>query len=235
MSSFLRSSFTRSVDRLQKKWTGLGTCARFGSLPRHLCTFTLGLFMVVFLYGCKEVAYSDIEIRKGVAYIKGDSKPYSGPIKNYYKNPDGTNGKLLLEGHYSKGLKNEVWTTYSWNGEKSVVKYLDGLEEGTAFEYYPGDAVKRSRDYHKGKLHGYSIEYDSKGFAGKQLYYANGFVAKPPIKTKGGEKEGESGGSEHLSEKELEEKIYGKREKTMMEYIGEWLSFSKEHKPAASH
>ncbi|MBF0421975.1 MAG: hypothetical protein HQL73_03175 [Magnetococcales bacterium] len=176
---------------------------------------------VLLLSGCKEITSSDLEIRSGVAYLKDGTTPYSGPIKDYYKNQDGSNGKLLQEGSYNRGLKHDVWTTYKWNGEKSVVKFEAGLEEGSAEEYYPDGAIKRQVGYSKGKLNGFSSEYDTKGKVGRQIYYTNGFISHPPSPRKGESKSEEGGAVEESGPTTIEEKLYGKRKKSMMEYIKE--------------
>ncbi|MBF0144854.1 MAG: hypothetical protein HQL84_01295 [Magnetococcales bacterium] len=179
---------------------------------------TLLLIVMLPLSGCKEVTTSDLEIRKGLAYLKDGYALYSGPVKEFYKNSDGTDGKLMLEGTYSKGLKTDVWTTYGWNGEKSTVKYEEGLEEGLAEEFDTNGMVQRSINYTKGKRHGYSSEYDAKGQIINQVYYRHGFAGRPPLSRKMENKEEEA---EEMSTRELEEKLYGKRQKSMIDYIME--------------
>lgn len=177
-------------------------------LPRLL----LFLMATLSLASCKEVTVDDIEIKKGVACLKGSLNPYSGPIKEYFKNPDGTNNKLMLEGIYSKGLKTEVWTTYGWDGEKSTVKYEAGLEEGTAEEFLPDGRIKRSIAYSKGRRNGISVDYDAKGTKLHQLFYLNGFIVPPPIPRKGEpHKEGE--------EVETHDEPFGKKHITITDYI----------------
>ncbi|MBF0110019.1 MAG: hypothetical protein HQL76_12675 [Magnetococcales bacterium] len=186
----------------------------------HHLTFMLLLFGSLFISGCKEVTTSDIEIRKGVAYLKDSFTPYSGPVKGYYQNSDGTNGKLMVEGTYVQGLKFDVWTTFGWNGEKSTVKYENGLEEGAAEQYDSNGKLLRSISYSKGKRHGYSNEYDESGKPVRQVFYRHGTIHGPPNPKKGEGKEEET---VELNARELEEKLYGKRQKSMMEYIMEFF------------
>ncbi len=175
------------------------------------------------LSGCKETSTSDLDFRGGVAYVKDTTKPYSGPIKDYYKKPDGSPGKLLQEGFYNRGLKHDVWTSYKWNGEKTVTKFDAGLEEGVSEEFYPEGTIKRQVGYSKGKLNGFTSDFDTKGKVGRQIYYTNGFISHPPNPRKS-ESKGEEGGEEgHHEQTSIEEKLYGKRKKTMMDYIKEML------------
>ncbi|HIJ83693.1 MAG: hypothetical protein HW380_2838 [Magnetococcales bacterium] len=187
---------------------------------RLLANLLLVLMLALTLSGCKEVTTSDIEIRKGVAYIKNKTEPYSGPIKGYFKKTDGTNGKLMLEGTYSNGLKFDVWTTYGWNGEKSVVKYEAGLEEGLAEEFYLDGSLKRTIAYSKGKRNGFTSDYAPDGQVSRQLYYRKGLAGRLPSAKKS---EGKGGESEEMDPNEIEEKLYGKRQKSMLEYIIEWF------------
>ncbi|MBF0134269.1 MAG: hypothetical protein HQL75_16995 [Magnetococcales bacterium] len=174
-----------------------------------LLLFLMALFS---LAGCsQEVIVSDIEVRNGVAYLKGSFDPYSGPVKEYYKNPDDTNSKLMLEGTYSRGLKTDVWTTYGWNGEKSTVKYEEGLEEGTAEEFFPDGKMKRTIAYSKGRRNGMSIDYDTKGNKIHQFYYRNGFIEPPPSTRKEGARQKETD--------DTHDKMYGKKQITIIDYI----------------
>ncbi|HAT50414.1 MAG: hypothetical protein HQL07_07555 [Nitrospirae bacterium] len=176
--------------------------------------FRLLLFLLVIfsLAGCKgEVTVSDLEVRNGVAYLKGGFDPYSGSVRDYYKNADDTNNKLMLEGTYSRGLKTDVWTTYGWNGEKSTVKYEGGLEEGTAEEYFPDGKMKRTIAYSKGRRNGMSIDYDTQGTKIHQFYYRNGFIEPPPSTRKEGSRQAEVDDGH--------DKMYGKKQITMIDYI----------------
>lgn len=187
---------------------------------RHLGWLGLMLAVCVPLSGCKETSTADLDFRAGVAYLKDTSNPYSGPIKDYFKKPDGSNGKLMQEGFYNRGLKHDVWTSYKWNGEKTVTKFEAGLEEGVSEEFYPEGSIKRQVGYSKGKLNGFTSDYDTKGKVGRQIYYTNGFITHPPNPRKT-ESKGEEGGEEAHEQTSIEEKLYGKRKKTMMDYIKE--------------
>lgn len=179
------------------------------------CQIPLLLFLMALfsLAGCgQEVTISDIDVRNGVAYLKGSFDPYSGPVKEYYKNPGDTNNKLMVEGTYSRGLKTDVWTTYGWNGEKSTVKYENGLEEGTAEEYFPDGQMKRTIAYSKGRRNGMSIDYDTKGNKLHQFYYRNGFIEPPPTTHRGGE-------HKENADEETHDTVYGKKQITIIDYI----------------
>ena len=53
--------------------------------------------------------------RDGVFYTKDTNKPYSGPVFSLYKN-----GQKKEEGTYKDGEKDGKWTSWFWNGQKSI-------------------------------------------------------------------------------------------------------------------
>lgn len=114
----------------------------------------LAVLMTVF--ACtKKVPLSDVEVKNGIAYHKGEDKPFSGTVFSKFKNGklkeevSYRNGKLngpfkvwtefgfpLTEGEWQDGRKTGAWTEYYENGEKRFSgEYLDDREAGQ-WTYY---------------------------------------------------------------------------------------------------
>ena len=67
------------------------------------------LFMIIFILlfaSCgkpREVNFTDMEIREGIAYVKGETKAFTGIIKSYYDN-----GALKEDTPYKDGKENGI-------------------------------------------------------------------------------------------------------------------------------
>ena len=75
------------------------------------------LFAIIFILlfaSCgkpREVNITDTEIREGIAYVKGETKAFTGIIKSYYEN-----GNLGSEVNYKDGKLNGLSKVYYENG-----------------------------------------------------------------------------------------------------------------------
>jgi antitoxin component YwqK of YwqJK toxin-antitoxin module len=81
---------------------------------KHTLLIITALMLVV---GCsKEPINIDELVKKGdIFYTKDTNKPYSGPVFSLYKN-----GQKKEEGTYKDGEKDGKWTSWFWNGQKSI-------------------------------------------------------------------------------------------------------------------
>ncbi|WP_390887606.1 toxin-antitoxin system YwqK family antitoxin, partial [Fusobacterium massiliense] len=102
------------------------------------------LFAIIFILlfaSCgkpREVNITDMEIREGIAYVKGETKAFTGIIKSYYDN-----GALKEDIPYKDGKKNGIGKVYYPNGNlESIGNYKDGKKEGLVKEYYENGALK---------------------------------------------------------------------------------------------
>ncbi len=122
------------------------------------------LFVVIFVLlfaSCgkpREVNYDDTEERDGITYVKGESKSFTGVVKDYYDNEnlkieatfkngkeDGSlkgyypNGNLLIEDTYKDGKKNGIYKSYRENGNLlSEMTYKDNKLNGSC-KFYDSD------------------------------------------------------------------------------------------------
>ena len=107
------------------------------------------LFMVIFILlfvSCgkpREVNIIDAEIREGIAYVKGETKAFTGIIKSYYDN-----GAL-----------------------KEDIPYKDGKENGIAKGYYPNGNLEAEISSKDNKLEGLSKTYHENGNLRTEINY----------------------------------------------------------------
>ena len=110
------------------------------------------LFMITFVLlfvSCgkpREVNITDAEIREGIAYVKGETKAFTGIIKSYYEN-----GAL-----------------------KQDIPYKDGKENGIGKRYYPNGYLEREENYKDDKKEGLSKLYYENGDLIAEYYYKGG-------------------------------------------------------------
>ena len=111
---------------------------------------------IIFLASCtKEIPRSELSTKDGIAYKKGEDKPYSGTVFSKHKNDKRKeevtyqDGKLngpfkiwsefglpQLEGSWMDGKKNGAWTEYYENGEKHFSgEYINEEESGLWTRY----------------------------------------------------------------------------------------------------
>lgn len=126
------------------------------------------LFMVIFILlfaSCgkpREVNIKDTEEKDGITYVKGESKGFTGIIKDYYDNEnlkiemtfkagkkDGSskiyyeNGNLKVEGNYKDNKLEGLSKRYYENGNLEIeVSYKDGKADGISKTYYPNGNLK---------------------------------------------------------------------------------------------
>ena len=80
----------------------------------------------------REVNFTDMEIREGIAYVKGETKAFTGIIKSYYDN-----GALKEDTPYKDGKENGIGKVYYHNGNLLMEgNYKDDKLEGLFKEYY---------------------------------------------------------------------------------------------------
>ena len=110
------------------------------------------LFMLIFILlfaSCgkpREVNIADTEIREGIAYVKGETKAFTGIIKSYYDN-----GAL-----------------------KKDIPYKDGKKEGLSKAYYKNGNLLSEDNYKDDKLEGLSKVYYENGNLIAEYYYKDG-------------------------------------------------------------
>jgi len=111
------------------------------------------LFVIIFIllfasWGKpREVNITDTEIREGIAYVKGETKAFTGIIKSYYEN-----GALKEDIPYKDGKKKGLFKAYYENGAlKSEGNYKDDKKEGLFKAYYENGDLIAQYYYKDGK------------------------------------------------------------------------------------
>ena len=123
------------------------------------------LFAIIFILlfaSCgkpREVNITDTEIREGIAYVKGETKAFTGIIKSYYDN-----GALKEDIPYKDGKENGIGKVYYPNGNlKGEVNHKDGKEEGLSKLYYENGNLESEINFKAGKGEGLSKTYYENG------------------------------------------------------------------------
>ena len=107
------------------------------------------LFMVIFILlfaSCgkpKEVNIKDTEERDGITYVKGESKGFTGIVKDYYDN-----GNLENEMAFKDGKKDGSLKGYYPNGNLLIEDtYKEGKIDGISKLYYENGNLKSETPY----------------------------------------------------------------------------------------
>jgi antitoxin component YwqK of YwqJK toxin-antitoxin module len=84
-------------------------------------------------------------------------------------------GRLLEKGNVKNGKKHGVWVVFHKEHDfpHTIASYVEGVLNGTYFEFGPYGEIELSSNYLNGKLHGPYIKY--KGFhKSEEGHYSNG-------------------------------------------------------------
>ena len=105
--------------------------------PLRLLVLLVSLPLLLGGCGEKGVNKEEIEVREGIAYLKGSDTPYTGKAYSLYPN-----GQKWLEGNYKDGKEDGLWVTLDENGQKMVeVKAKNGKEISIKFWNSKGEPV----------------------------------------------------------------------------------------------
>ena len=136
------------------------------------------LFVIIFILlfaSCgkpREVNSTDAEMREGIAYVKGETKAFTGIIKSYYDN-----GNLEFEVNYKDGKKEGLFKRYYENGNlKSEGNFKDGKLEGLSKLYYENGNLESEGNFKDDKQEGLFKVYYENGYLMAQYYYKDGEI-----------------------------------------------------------
>ena len=136
------------------------------------------LFMVIFtllFISCgkpREVNITDAEIREGIAYVKGETKAFTGIIKSYYDNRN-----LKSEANFKDGKKEGLFKKYYENGDlKSEANFKDGKGNGIGKIYYPNGNLESEISVKDDKFEGLFKLYYENGYLIAEHYYKDGKI-----------------------------------------------------------
>ena len=127
--------------------------------PLFLIIVTLPLL----LGGCVEkhdgVNTEGVELRDGIAYLRGSDTPYTGKIYGLYKN-----GRKLAEGNYKDGKQEGLTVEWHENGlKKAEANFNDGKQEGLAVEWHENGLKKAEGNWKDGKQEGLAVKWHENG------------------------------------------------------------------------
>lgn len=157
------------------------------------------ILLLALLLGCSKGGppeLSDLDVRNGIAYEKGTSKLYTGPVVVYFPVKAQEEGKeqegkprIAQEGAFLNGRKEGKWITHGWNDETEEMPYENGKRHGLAKWTYPNQNVKREQQYANDLMHGGGFEYDINGQITRNVFYdRNRLIVTPPNRRDGIEK-----------------------------------------------
>ena len=129
--------------------------------PPRLLVLLISLPLL--LGGCVEkhdgVNTEGVELRDGIAYLRGSDTPYTGKIYGLYKN-----GRKLAEGNYKDGKQEGLTVEWHENGlKKAEANFNDGKQEGLAVEWHENGLKKAEGNWKDGKQEGLAVKWHENG------------------------------------------------------------------------
>jgi antitoxin component YwqK of YwqJK toxin-antitoxin module len=122
--------------------------------------------------GEKEVDFSQISLRNGIAYKANQNTPFTGIVTKKLANE-----QIVLSGSYKDGKKNGEWLEYFDNGQLRLQEdYLAGNLDGLSVRYLNNGNLKHSKKYKKNILDGPFIENYGNGNPKVKANYKNGII-----------------------------------------------------------
>jgi antitoxin component YwqK of YwqJK toxin-antitoxin module len=89
------------------------------------------------------VNFDQLQDRSGLFYLANEKAPFTGDVVSF------KNGKPVLEGHVSNGLRDGLWIYYYPSGQKQAEgKYADGLKEGV-WNYWKENGEEDAMEVYK--------------------------------------------------------------------------------------
>jgi antitoxin component YwqK of YwqJK toxin-antitoxin module/tetratricopeptide (TPR) repeat protein len=123
----------------------------------YKCVYSKGIITQVIYYDTS-----------GKEMWKGGSPDGNFDVKHYY-----SNGRLLSEGKFAKGVKVGNWKQYHRAGMvQAVFNYADGKFDGLQEEFFNNGKRKIVTAYKAGERDGYSEEFYSTGVKQKEGWYS---------------------------------------------------------------
>lgn len=116
------------------------------------------------------VNYDDLERRDHIAYLKGESKPFTGKAKALHKN-----GTVKQEITFVNGVKEGAYMTWFPSGKKESIKYYkDNKLEGAVITWYENGSYERKVEFLNNKKHGKFESFYENGQVKEGGIYVNG-------------------------------------------------------------
>ena len=108
----------------------------------------------------------EIEVRKGIMYLKGSDTPYTGKVFGLHKN-----GQKSGEANYKDGKADGLGVSWYENGQKeSEVNFKDGNFDGLVVEWHENGQKAIEKNFKNGKPDGLLVNWHENG---QKAYEAN--------------------------------------------------------------
>ena len=118
----------------------------------------------------REVSTDELIFRENIAYVRGETEPFTGTVINYFEN-----GKKESEVPYVNGKKHGTRIMYYEDGSKrSESPHVDGIAHGTAIWCREDGSILGITPWVNGKEHGTAIGYNRDGSKWLEIVWENG-------------------------------------------------------------
>ena len=123
----------------------------------------------------REVSTDELIFRENIAYVRGETEPFTGTVINYFEN-----GKKESEVPVVNGKRHGTQINYREDGSKSVeIPYVGGIEHGMDVRYCENGTKWLETPYVDGKMHGTVIRYNVDGSKKEEVVWENGeFISR---------------------------------------------------------
>jgi len=140
--------------------------------PARLLVLLVSLPLL--LGGCVEKHYGvnteGVELRDGIAYLKGSDTPYKGKIYELYKN-----GRKLAEGNYKDGKQEGLTVAWHENGlKKAEANFNDGKQEGLAVKWHENGQKAVENNWKYSKQEGLAVGWHENGLKAGESDWKDG-------------------------------------------------------------
>ena len=164
--------FNQNNDQGQKvgKWKGFyenGAVRYVGQFEKDAPQGTFyhyygdGKLQTKMVYRTSKEAFATMYYSSGEKLAQGK---YIDKLKDSVWITFGSENRIVEMGSYSQGKKEGKWVTFYETGEVSVeINFEDNLKDGLYRMFYENGQLKDSSNFKEGKLHGYSVIYNSQG------------------------------------------------------------------------
>ena len=129
----------------------------------------MSMVLALMLFSCAgEVQREDLEFRNGLAYKKGKSQPYSGPVVSYY-----AKDLKKEEVNYKDGKLDGPFKMWYRNGQPQVEGFMkEGKRDGLWIEYYQNGQKHFEGSYDKNREVGHWRRWDPDGTLTAEFTYS---------------------------------------------------------------
>ena len=129
--------------------------------------FTIFMVNILIFAQQNRMMFDKLVEKKGIAYVSGEKKPYTGRVFDNYRNK----GRKFT-GAYRNGKKHWNWTYWKENGKTDREESYSQGEKSGDWSYYSDDGIKEKLEkYQKGNDTGHKIYFYKNGKKEKEEFH----------------------------------------------------------------